>query len=92
LIENKLDFVGVKHVHVRYESLFNDDDDDTYADEWMKVFHFLGVGPQEELTMGDVRRSFEYASTSATQHNKTIANYKKVKEALEGTDFWNLIH
>lgn len=92
MIENRLDSIGVKHIHVRYERLFNADDDDTYADEWMKVFQFLGVGPQEELTMGEVRQSFQYASTSATQHNESIANYIEVKEVLGGTEFWNLIH
>jgi len=92
IIENRLDSFGVKHIHVRYERLFNSDADDTVADEWMKVFQFLGVGPQTTLSMFDVRASFEYASTSVTHHNASIANYDEVKKALEGTELWNLIH
>lgn len=91
--EERLDTFGIKHIHVYYEALFDHEARDEYlADEWMRIFKFLGIGPQNDLTMGDVRNSFEYASTSPKSHKEIISNFKEVKKVLSGTDLIDLLH
>ena len=93
MVENRLKSFEVDYLHVTYEKLYDADaknaDD---AEEWMRIFRFLGVGPKEGLTVGAVRGSFELASTSLNHHNETIANYKEVKSVLEGTEFEKFLH
>lgn len=91
--EEKLDTFGIKHIHVYYEALFDHEAKDEYlADEWMRIFQFLGIGPQNDLTMGDVRKAFEYASTTPKSHEEIISNFKEVKKVLSGTDLIDLLH
>lgn len=93
VIEERLDMFGVKHITVQYEKLFDSDlRDDESANEWIRLLGFLGFKPEEPLTMGEVRNTFEYASTSDKSHDKIIANYDQVKAALEGTELIELLH
>lgn len=92
-IEERLDAFGVKHINVQYEKLFNADArDEDFADEWIRMLDFLGFKSRKKLTMGDVRDTFEYASTSEKSHKKIISNYEEVKAALEGTELFDLLH
>jgi len=76
---------GVKYIHVEYEKLYKSDN----ADEWMRIFKFLGKGPSENLTMEEVRSAYAYAPTGAQKRNlrERIRNYDQVKKTLKGTKF-----
>lgn len=87
-VREKLANIGVKHLHVSYEALFNKDT----ADEWMKIFIFLKQGPSQNLTMEAVREAFAMASTSSRRHKDTISNYDQVKSTLKGTNLYYLLH
>ncbi len=62
------------------KKLFNADN----ADEWMNIFRFLGVGPMEDLTMDDVKASFDLASTHSKGRNETVSNFIKVENDTMG--------
>ena len=92
-IEHRLDKFGVKHIKVKYEKLFDSQlDDGEIAHEWIRILDFLGFASHHNLTMGDVRNTFEYASTTEKSHEKIIANYEQVRETLEGTELFYLLH
>lgn len=92
-IRERLDMFGVKHINVEYEKLFDADArDDEYAEEWIRILNFLGFESVEKFTIGDIRRTFEYAQTTEKSHEKIISNYEQVKAALEGTEFFDLLH
>eukprot|EP00985_Skeletonema_marinoi_P029066 scaffold26621_cov120-Skeletonema_marinoi.AAC.1 len=74
---------GVDYVKVSYEQLYNADN----ADEWMKIFRFLRVGPMEDLTVDDVRATFNLASTHSKGRNETVTNFIGVENTLKGTEF-----
>jgi len=86
-IRKRLGDLGVHHVEVSYEKLYNSND----AEEWMRIFRFLEKGPSEGLAMGDVRASFSMASTHTKSRNETIANFEDVRETLVGTPFEHLL-
>lgn len=87
-IRDQLSHYGVRHIEVHYEKLYLTES----ADEWMRIFNFLGVGPAEDLTMHDVRSKFSMAATSTTiDRSETILNFGKVKETLNGTEFIDLL-
>lgn len=88
-VDALLDNMNVPHVHVTYERLYHKD---SAADEWMKIFRFLGVGPSEGLTLKQVSNAMGMEPTSHARHRDTIFNYNELKEALEGTEFENLLH
>mmetsp|Transcript_20477 Transcript_20477/g.30827 ORF Transcript_20477/g.30827 Transcript_20477/m.30827 type:complete len:185 (-) Transcript_20477:124-678(-) len=79
---------GVDYVQVSYEQLYNADN----ADEWMKIFRFLRVGPMEDLTVDDVRATFNLASTHSKGRNETVTNFIGVENTLKGTEFEHLLY
>lgn len=89
--ENKVDKLlqqmGVPVVHVSYDKLYYD----TTADEWMKIFRFLQVGPMEGLTMDVVRGGMTFVATSNRDHRAILAEYDAIAELLRGTEFENLL-
>jgi formylmethanofuran dehydrogenase subunit E-like metal-binding protein len=86
-IKASLEEAAVDYVHVSYEKLYGSDD----ADEWMKIFRFLGVGPMEDLTIEDVRASFNLVSTHSKGRNLTISNFIEVETTLKGTKYEHLL-
>jgi hypothetical protein len=80
--------LGVPHVQVSYEQLYQRDD----AEEWMKIFRFLGVGPGMGLTTQQVDAAMAYVQTSSPHLRDVILNYQEVKSALGGTDYESLLH
>lgn len=88
IVEDKLAYHGVKHVHVTYDKLYKSND----AKEWLCIFRFLGRGPQEGLTMENVTAYFDLAPTSSRCHNETIANFDEVWDTLKGTKYEYLVH
>ena len=86
-VRKRLQDLNVDHIHISYEKLFTSGN----ADEWMRVFSFLGVGPSENLTMEEVRSSFSMASTHSKSRNETISNYEDVRNTLVGTEFEYLL-
>lgn len=87
-VDALLDRLNVPHVHVTYGKLYHSDT----ADEWMKIFEFLGVGPAEGLTRQQVNDAMGMESTSNAHHKDSVLNYDELRGALEGTKFENLLH
>ncbi len=79
---------GIKHIRVDYDRLYSGE----YSGEWLRIFKFLGRGPQEELTMKEVRSNFDLAATSSKQHKDKIGNFDEVWKTLNGTDLACLVH
>ena len=94
-IVNRLKDMNIPFVHVTYEKLYNVGIEvgskEENSEEWMRVFRFLNVGPQEGLTMDEVRGAFSMASTSKRSRNETIDNFEEVKDTLIGTEFEYLL-
>lgn len=79
---------GIRHIHVDYDRLYHL----KIANEWMRIFKFLGRGPKEDLTMEEVQSNFDLAPTTASQHKDMIANFDQVQKTLEGAGLAYLIH
>jgi len=78
---------SVPHMQVSYEKLYHQDD----AEEWMKIFRFLGIGPGEGLTREQVDGN-AHAFTGSSHHREAILNYDEVEKGLKGTRFESLLH
>lgn len=79
--------MSVPHVHVSYEKLYHRDN----AEEWMRIFRFLEIGPgQEGLTREQVDGS-AHAFTGSSHHKEAILNYDEVEKGLRGTRFESLL-
>mmetsp|Transcript_14097 Transcript_14097/g.20567 ORF Transcript_14097/g.20567 Transcript_14097/m.20567 type:complete len:338 (+) Transcript_14097:102-1115(+) len=87
-VDDLLANMGVPHVRVTYENLFHGDD----AEEWMRIFRFLGRGPGEGLTRDDVNNAMGHVDTSIQDHKIKLSNYEEVKNLLQGTKFEALLH
>eukprot|EP00986_Skeletonema_menzelii_P014536 scaffold9751_cov153-Skeletonema_menzelii.AAC.7 len=79
---------GVEYVHVSYEKLYRLEN----AEEWMKIFRFLRVGPTEDLTVDDVRATFDLASTHLKGRQDIVSNFVEVVKTLKGTEFEHLLY
>jgi len=88
IFEKSLKDMDILHIKTTYEDLYDRDD----AEEWMRMFKFLGKGPTENLTMSDVVDSFTMAATSAKNHSVSLANYDEVYKLLGGSEFEGLLH
>jgi len=86
-VDHLLEELGVPHVKVTFEKLYYSDD----AEEWLRLFRFLGTGPTEGLTRNDVQDAMAHAATHNPQHNVTLGNYHEVRELLMGTEFESLL-
>jgi hypothetical protein len=82
--------LNIPFLHVTYEKLYHQSLND--ASEWMRIFRFLGIGPSDNLTMEDVRKTFRIVSTHKRRRNETIANFQDVKNSLSGTEFEHLLY
>jgi len=80
---------AVKYIEVSYEKLYNPKNEED-AEEWMRIFRFLGRGPGEGLTMADVRDTFSMAATTVASRNETISNFREVEKDLRNTEFEHL--
>ena len=89
--EDTFEEMNIAHVKTTYEDLYNRDNRDD-AEEWMKIFRYLGRGPTKNLTMQDVIGSFALAPTFQKNHNESLANYVEVRDLLMGTEFEKLLH
>ena len=87
-IQTTLRKTYVEYVQVSYEKLYSSDN----ADEWMKIFRFLGVGPTEGLTMDDVRATFDLAPTHSKGRHEIVSNFIEVEKTLKGTEFEHLLN
>ena len=83
-----LEEMNIEHVKTTYEDLYNRDD----AEEWMKIFKYLGRGPSKDLTMVNVTDAFALAPTFQKNHNESLANYAEVRDLLTGSEFEELLH
>jgi len=86
-VDRLLEELGVPHIKVSFEKLYYSDD----AEEWLRLFRFLGTGPTEGLTRNDVQDAMAHAATHNPQHNVTLGNYHEVRELLMGTEFESLL-
>mmetsp|Transcript_8581 Transcript_8581/g.16195 ORF Transcript_8581/g.16195 Transcript_8581/m.16195 type:complete len:395 (+) Transcript_8581:110-1294(+) len=88
-IINRLKEVGVDFIQVTYEKLY----DSQVANEWMRIFKFLGRGPRHGLTMDRVQENFSMMKTSSNKtHKDVMANYLEVQKTLQGTEFEYLLN
>ena len=88
VFEKTLDQMNIEHVKTTYEDLYGRDD----AEEWMKIFKYLGRGPTQNLSMQDVTESFALAPTFQKNHNASLTNYAEVRDLLIDTEFEALLH
>jgi len=82
-IKKRLHDLDVKFIEISYERLYNAND----AEEWMRIFKFLGIGPSDNLSMDNIRATSSMASTHSKGKNETIANFVEVENTLAGTEF-----
>ena len=89
LVDKLLVDMNVSHIQVTYEALYFGDD---MADEWMRIFEFLGVGPTNGLTKDDIENAMGLASTGNLPHKEALVNFREVRNALLNTPFEKLLH
>lgn len=87
-VDALLDGMNVPHLHVTYDELYRADN----AEEWMKIFEFVGVGPAQDLTLEHVKSVMKTGPTSSDHHRDSVSNFDELKEALQGTNFEDLLH
>lgn len=87
-IKFRLSTLNIPFIHVTYEKLYHSTND---ANEWIRIFRFLGLGPTDNLTMDEVRKSFQIAPTHRRSRQETIANFDDVKQSLVGTELEHLL-
>lgn len=83
IVKGILDELHVDRVEVSYERLYYA----SHANEWMKIFAHLGVGPSTNLTKADVFANIAHTETHPISRWDAIANYDEVEAALNGTKF-----
>ena len=86
-IKESLKLQKLKYIEVTYERLYESDN----ADEWMRIFDFIGQGPAKGLTMDEVKKKFVYTSTHTKSFQESIKNYKEVEKTLKGTEYEHLL-
>lgn len=82
-VSEMLDFYNVSRVTVTYEKLYFTDN----AEEWMRIFRYLGFGPQQNLTLDQVFAKTTFQKTSANDRSKRMSNYDEVVNALRCTRY-----
>ena len=82
-VKSILDEFGVERVEVTYERLYYGDD----AEEWMRIFRHLGVGPTHNLTKAEVLSKIEHVETHPRERQDALGNYEAVEAALNETVF-----
>lgn len=92
VVADRLSTLGVKHLRVAYEQLYHSTDESDIAEGWLRINRFLGVGPQNDLTIAEVKDHFAYASTSSPNHREIIANFYQVEKFLKDSDLGYLLH
>jgi len=88
LYDDLLKKYNINHIQITYEALFYDDN----AEEWMKIFRFIGRGPDIGLTRKRVEDAMEHAGTTSRSHKESLSNYETVRKLLTGTEFEKLLH
>lgn len=88
LFEETMQKFGIDYYSTSFEKLYETDN----AEEWMRIFRFLGRGPTHGLTLDKVHESFPFAFTSPPGHKEILKNYEEVKEVLFGTAYDYLLH
>ena len=78
-----LEYYNVSSVTVTYEKLYFTED----AKEWMRIFRYLGYGPQQNLTKDEVFAKTAFQKTSANDRSKRMANFEEVVKALHCTPY-----
>ena len=88
MIKDTLSMNGIRYISVDYEKLYRSES----AEEWMRIFRFLGRGPMENLTISTVRETFSIAATTSADRNSTITNFREVEKKLRNTPFEYLLY
>lgn len=78
-----MDYYNVSRVTVTYEKLYFTDT----AEEWMRIFRYLGFGPRQNLTLDHVFAKTAFQKTSANDRSKRMANYNEVERTLRCTRY-----
>jgi len=86
--EQVFEELKVPHIKVSYEELYYRSD----AEEWMRIFNFIGKGPSVNLSKDLVENAMEFVGTSNPSHRVTMSNYEEVKNLLKATEFEKFLH
>jgi len=86
--EQVFEELKVPHIMVSYEELYYRSD----AEEWMRIFNFIGRGPSVNLSKDRVEKAMEFVGTSNPSHRVTMSNYEEVKNLLEATKYKKFLH
>ena len=78
-----LDYYNVSRVTVTYEKLYFSET----AEEWMRIFRYLGYGPTSNLTLDEVFLKTSFQKTSANDRSKRMKNYDRVVDSLRCTKY-----
>jgi hypothetical protein len=78
-----LNYYNVSMVTVTYETLYFE----KTAEEWMRIFRYLGYGPAKDLTLDEVFSQTTFQKTSANDRSKRMSNYDEVLNVLRCTKF-----
>eukprot|EP00566_Odontella_aurita_P018883 CAMPEP_0113543434 /NCGR_PEP_ID=MMETSP0015_2-20120614/10156_1 /TAXON_ID=2838 /ORGANISM="Odontella" /LENGTH=316 /DNA_ID=CAMNT_0000443593 /DNA_START=247 /DNA_END=1197 /DNA_ORIENTATION=+ /assembly_acc=CAM_ASM_000160 len=89
-VNNELRKHGIPFIETSFERTHQEGDE--AAEEWMRIFRFLGIGPKEGLIAQNLSTSMQHVSTSHKRHNETIANYGEIRDTLVRTEFEDLLH
>ncbi len=82
-----LDKLDIDYVEVSYEKLYNSES----ADEWMRIFKHLGVGPSVGLNMEEVTRAMGLSRTNQGNKSEILSNFDDVYDTLKGTKYEGLL-
>ena len=82
-----MDYYNVSRVEVTYEKLYYRED----AEEWMRIFRYLGYGPQQNLTLDQAFARTTFQKTSAKNRADRMSNYAEVYNALRCTRYFKYL-
>jgi len=88
LFDTSLRDMGITYLRTSYEKLYDSED----AEEWMRIFKFLGRGPTHNLTLDRVTETLPFVQTSPKTHLESLSNFAEIQSVLNGTDFEKLLH
>lgn len=57
-----------------------------------RIFVFLGVGPDKDLTLEHVKSVTSNEPTSSVHQRESVSNLDELEEELQRTDFEDLLH
>jgi hypothetical protein len=83
-VDGLLSQLGVMAIHVSYDDLYYPESEEVGAEDWNKMFKFLGA--RENWAWSDIVGTMKLAPTvKSRSHKVVIANYDEVYQKFKGT-------